>query len=216
MAEHPETQKARKVLVHSKDSVDAFLEAFTVTRRARNARGAPTDEDQDLARAALVFAAAGLDSSIKHLIKDSLQSLAEFDEVVGQQFHKFVKKVVSDESPNRLASALLDESPRRQLLESYIYELTGSSLQSFEELGKASGALGIKVSELAKKKSQLEEVFRVRNKIIHELDVRFEAKQGQRDRNSRSRKDLEGDAKLLIKIGNEFVSAVEKKLEDRS
>lgn len=212
MAEHPETQKARKVLAHAKDSVDAF----TVTRRARNARGAPTDEDQDLARAALVFAAAGLDSSIKHLMKESLQSLADFDVGVGQQFHKFVKKLVADESPNRLASALLADSPRRHLLDSYIYELTGSSLQSFEELGKASGALGIEVTALAQKKKQLVEVFRVRNKIIHELDVRFEAQQGRRDRNSRSKTDLERDAKLLIKIGNDFVAAVEKKLEAQS
>lgn len=216
MTEYTETLKARKVLAHAKDSVDAFLGAFTVTRRARNARGAPTDEDQDLARAALVFAAAGLDSSIKHLIKDSLQSLADFDDGVGQQFHKFVKKVVADESPNRLALALLADSPRRHLLDSYIYELTGSSLQSFEELGKAAGALGIKITTLTQKKKDLEEVFRVRNKIIHELDVRFEAQQGQRDRNSRSKTDLERDAKLLLKIGNDFFKAVEKKLEAKS
>ena len=85
MSEHEETSKAKKVVNHAKDSVRGFLDAFTAVRAHRNAeRGAPTDEDQDLARAALVFAAAGLDSCIKHLIKDSIHSLSIFDRNVGK------------------------------------------------------------------------------------------------------------------------------------
>jgi hypothetical protein len=214
VADRAETTKARRVLAHAKDSVKGFLDAFKTVREARNAAGAPTDEDQDLARAALVFAAAGLDSCIKHLIKESLQTLAGLDGDVAEKFDKFVRKVIQDKSPARLASALAAESPRQRLLESYIYDLTGSSLQSFDEVAKAAGALGISVGSLSKRKKELEEVFRTRNKIIHELDVKFEAQVGQRERNSRSKTQLGKDAKLLLKIGDEFVSAIEKKLEE--
>ena len=38
-----------------------FLNIFQTTKAARNARGAATDEEQDLLRAMLGFASAGLD-----------------------------------------------------------------------------------------------------------------------------------------------------------
>jgi hypothetical protein len=217
MTEFLETTNARKVIGHAEDSAKGFFGAFTVVRRARNAgRGAPTDEEQDLARAALVFTAAGLDSCIKHLIRESLHSLTQFDPKVGEQFEKFVKKVIQDDSPDRLSAALLSESPRKQLVDSYIYELTGSSLQSFEELAKAAGALGIEVAPLTQKKKAIQEVFTARNKIIHELDIKFEAQPGQRERNSRSKSQLESDSQLLIEVAESFVVAVEEKLEENS
>ena len=216
MSEHVETSKAKKVVEHAKDSVKGFLEAFTAVRKHRGAgKGAPTDEDQDLARAALVFAAAGLDSCIKHLIKDSIHSLAAFDLKVGEHLDKFVKKLIRAESPDRLADALLADSPRQSLVDSYIYELTGSSLQSFEELAKASGALGIKVDMLTQKKNEISEIFRTRNQIIHELDVKFEAQQGQRERNSRTKTKLEDEAHLLLSLAEHFIKAVDDKLDDQ-
>jgi len=216
MPEHEETSKAKKVVNHAKDSVKGFLDAFTAVRAHRNAgRGAPTDEDQDLARAALVFAAAGLDSCIKHLIKDSIHSLSIFDLKVGEQLGKFVKKLIRTDSPDRLAVALLADSPRQNLVDSYIYEITGSSLQSFEELAKAAGALGIKIDILTEKKTELVEVFKTRNKIIHELDVKFEAQQGVRERNNRTKTQLEDEAKLLLSIAEKFIAAVDKKIENQ-
>jgi RiboL-PSP-HEPN len=209
-----ETDKAKKVVAHAKNSVNGFLDAFTTVRKNRSAKGAPTDEDQDLARAALVFAAAGLDSCIKHLIKESIHSLSLFDQKVHEQLDKFVKKVIMADSPDRLASALLADSPRQDLVDSYIYELTGSSLQSFEELAKAAGALGITINTLNQNKKGIIEIFSTRNKIIHELDVKFEAQQGQRDRNSRTKTKLENDAKLLLTIADEFITAVDNKIEN--
>ena len=209
-----ETDKARKVLDHASQSVGGFLDAFTAVRREREARGAPTDSDQDLARAALVFAAAGLDSCIKHLIKDACQSLAGTNREVGEKFRKFVAKLVSDESPKRLTEALVADSPKQQLLESYIYELTGSSLQSQDELAKAAGALGIKVPLLSERRGDIVEVFKTRNKIIHELDVQFDAGVGQRQRTSRTKRALEADSKLLLEVGAQFVEQVEAALDE--
>ncbi|MCG8526439.1 MAG: HEPN domain-containing protein [Opitutales bacterium] len=214
MSEIAETKNARRVLSHAKDSSKGFLQAFKSVRQARGAgRGAPTDEEQDLARASLVFAAAGLDSCIKHLIKECLESLSNCDTKVKELFLKFAKKVVKDDSPDRLVAAILSESPRQKLLESYIYELTGSSLQSFDELAKAAGALGVSVEKLTKKKSKIQTIFETRNKIIHELDVKFDAEVGQRERNSRSKATLEEDSKTLLDIAEEFVIAVENKLK---
>lgn len=214
--DHKETSKAKKVVNHAKDSVKGFLDAFAVVRVHRGAgQGAPTDEDQDLARAALVFAAAGLDSCIKHLIKDSIHSLSAFDQKVSEQLGKFVRKLIRSESPDGLADALLANSPRQSLVDSYIYELTGSSLQSFDELAKAAGALGIKVDLLTQEKSKIVEVFKTRNKIIHELDVKFEAKQGQRERSSRTKPRLETDANLLLSLAEKFIEAVDKKLQNQ-
>lgn len=216
MPDFDETAKARKVLGHARDSVKGFIDAFTAVRTHRGVgQGAPTDEDQDLPRAALVFAAAGLDSCIKHLIKDSLHSLSLFDPKVRTLLDKFVKKVIRADSPDRLASALLSDSPRQDLVDSYIYDLTGSSLQSFDELAKAAGALGVKVDMLIEKKKEITEIFVTRNKIIHELDVKFEAQPGQRERNSRSKSGLETNAKLLLSIADKFVDAVETKLANQ-
>ena len=209
-----ETNKAKKVVDHAKNSVKAFSDAFTAVRQHRGAgKGAPTDEDQDLARAALVFAAAGLDSCIKHLLKESIHSLSLFDPKVREQLDKFVKKTIRSESPDRLVSALLADSPRKDLVDSYIYELTGSSLQSFEELAKAAGALGVKIDTLNQNKKVITDIFRIRNMIIHELDVKFESQQGQRERNSRTKTKLAKDAELLLSIATEFISSVDQKLE---
>ena len=212
----PETDKSKKVVGHAKDSVAGFANAFDAVRQHRGAgAGAPTDEEQDLARAALVFAAAGLDSCIKHLIKDSITSLAEFDSKVKDQLNKFVRKLLESETNDRIASALLADSPRIDLIDSYIYELTGSSLQSFEELAKAAGALGINVQPLVDNKTELVRIFKMRNKIIHELDVNFDGGVGQRERNSRSKDDLVADSNLLLTVADGFVGGVEHKLENR-
>ena len=215
MPDHPETTKAKKVIGHAKDSVAGFLDAFEVVRKARDAgRGAPTDEEQDLARAALVFAAAGLDSCIKHLIKDSIVSLSNFDEKVGDLLSRFVRNLLEVDPKHRLVSALLAESSRSDLIDSYIYELTGSSLQSFDQLASASGALGIKVEILTSNKKDVQRIFAARNDIIHELHVNIDGEVGQRERNSRSKTQLDVDAKLLLSIAEQFIKLVNEKLDN--
>ena len=211
-----ETDNAKLVVGHAKDSVTGFSNAFDAVRQHRNAgAGAPTDEEQDLARAAVVFAAAGLDSCIKHLIKDSINTLADFDPKVKEQLNKFVRKLIDGESNDRIASALLADSPRTDLIDSYIYELTGSSLQSFEELAKAAGALGINVQPLVDNKTDLVRIFKMRNQIIHELDVNFDGGRRQRQRNSRVKNDLVTDSNLLMQVADGFIERVDHKLESR-
>jgi hypothetical protein len=46
---------------------------------------------------------------------------------------------------------LVSDDPRARLIEDYIYDLTGSSLQSAEEVGKTAGALGINDADLRRR-----------------------------------------------------------------
>ena len=68
----PECQSAYIILTNAHESSSSFLDIFNTTRQARRARGTPTDEEQDLLRAMLLFAASGLDSMVKQLIRDAL------------------------------------------------------------------------------------------------------------------------------------------------
>ena len=85
-------------------------------------------------------------------------------------------------------------------------------MQSPEELARAAVALDIEVPMLNDERAELKNTFAIRNKIIHELDVKFGAGQGQRKRNSRRKDDLESKSHLLLDVGDSFIEAVEKKL----
>ncbi len=62
--------RAHSILERACDAAEAFVSAFATVRRARKAKGTPTDHEQDLMRAGLVFAAAGLDTLVKQLIRE--------------------------------------------------------------------------------------------------------------------------------------------------
>ena len=60
----------------ARDAASSFLAAFTQSRRARGSpRGTSTDAEQDMLRAALVFAGAGLDAVVKQLLADAGEQL---------------------------------------------------------------------------------------------------------------------------------------------
>src|SRR5438093_6910832 len=72
---------------------DAFQGLCDTSRTARRATGgALTDAEQDLLRAMLVFAAAGLDSLVKQLIRDALRPLAGKDSAVRAELETFVTR----------------------------------------------------------------------------------------------------------------------------
>lgn len=215
-----ETDRAELVLTHTKYSIKHFREAFDTIRKARSASGPPTAGEQDLIRASLTFAAAGLDSVLKELIKGSIRTLAEKDAGVQKGLEEYARRQLRNEndggtakdSTSFLAKILTSQSPYEQLIDNYTLYLTGNSLQSTEELFKASSALGVNINTLKTKESELKEAFEIRNKIIHELDVRFDVKHGQKQRNSRTKNQLNEKTDLVIKVADEFIKAVNKKL----
>ena len=217
-----ETRRARTVIDHARTSASSFFESYSIVRRERGAGSrAPTNTEQDLSRAGLVFAAAGLDSSIKELIRGAVPALALLDDGVRNGLESFVRSRLRKDQEaggnarNRLlAQLLLVDCPSDVLLEEYVLDLTGSSLQSSEELKRTAKALDIEVNLLSDERDELKDAFEIRNKIIHELDVKFGAGRGQRKRNSRRKDDLEAKAHLLLDVGDSFIEAVEQKLAE--
>jgi hypothetical protein len=58
------------------------------------------------------------------------------------------------------------------------------------------------------------EIFEIRNRIIHELDVNFAGGRGHRKRNSRTRPALEEYTQILLALGEEIIKKVEVKLHE--
>ena len=220
MANLEETSRARIVLEHTESSVETFFWVFDIIMKSKGG-GGPRDEEQDLLRAALVFAGAGLDSCLKELIRGSLKALAKIDEGVQEEFETFVQRQLRGESEEPesiggykfLASVLSSSHPQSKLLNEYVYYLTGTSLQSVEQLFKTFKALGIDTKFLGEQKPALVMIFEARNKIIHELDINFARGRGHRARNSRRRPDLEEYSKLLVKVATTTIKLVEDKLQ---
>lgn len=216
-----ETEKARKVLSQARDSVEGFLKAFETVRKARNAKATTTDEEQDLLRATLVFAAAGLDAVTKELIRGSIRALAAMHSDVQTELETFVQRQLRGDAEEFegvggtkfLARVLVAPAPQEKLIELYVLELTGSSLQSADQLIRATKALGLKPSEMMIDPKKLTPLFRVRNKIIHELDVNLDQTRARRNQNSRTRGDMEDNAKVLLRIADNLVNGVNQNLK---
>lgn len=221
-AELDKTRKSYLILKYSHESADSFLEAFEVVRNERGAqRGATTDEEQDLLRMMVVIAAAGLDSLLKQTIRDCLPKLVELDENVQQGLETFVVRQLRGEvedlntsAANKfLAKVLLADSHQAQVIEEYVQHLTGSSLQSASEVMKAVSALGINPKQINIQPDKLKPIFDIRNRIIHELDIDFEA--ARRNRSSRRLQDMVDRTNLLLQLSEKVLEAVYAKLNEK-
>lgn len=214
-----ETRKSYLILKFSHESADSFFEALEVVRQERGAqRGALTDEEQDLLRMMVVIGAAGLDSLLKQIIRDSLPRLVQLDENVQLGLETFVTRQLRGEvedsntaaSNKFLAKVLLADSHQTQVIEEYIQHLTGSSLQSAAEVMKATTALGLNPQQISIEPNKLKPIFDIRNRIIHELDINFEA--ARRNRNSRTVKDMVDRTNLLLQLSENILKSVYNKL----
>jgi len=214
---HPVISKGFLVLKYVHDSAEALLSALLTVRQERHARrGALTDEEQDLLRAMLVTAASGLDSMVKRLILAVLPPLCDYDEDVLTKFQEHVvKKLKGDVQGNTTADAakflarvLTDGCPRETLIEDYVYELTGSSMQSASQLYKAANALGIGDDFICR--TTLTPIFSARNQIIHELDINFE--EARRNRRSRRKGRMIKSTNQLLALSEVFYLRCEEKL----
>jgi len=157
-----ETAKARAILEQATKAKTSLLDACDASRTARGAagggpaKGTLKDAEQDLLRAMLVFSGAGLDAVLKQLIKDALRSLADRDTSVQTGLETFATRqirddnVLSDAASGRkcLGQVLAFPNPQRKLLDLYILDLTGDSLQSPDQVMKTVNALGLETKNL--------------------------------------------------------------------
>jgi hypothetical protein len=234
--ETDECSKAYTILKYTHDSSFALHQAYRLARDIRafksrkkgeqqeskefkEVRGLSTDEEQDLLRAMLVMAASGLDAVTKQIIRDTLPTLVRKDSNAQEELEKFVRgRIKGDtEGPDGtaggkyLARILVADSIQQRLIEDYISNLTGSSLQSAEELSKTAKALAIQPQDAGINAKELKPIFDCRNKIIHELDINLEGK--YRKRNVRSESKMLQYTNALISVAEELVKAVDKRLK---
>jgi|SRR3989344_8203231 len=206
------------IVVKTVDAVNSFRSLYKVGRRGLS--GPSTHAQQDLYRAMLVFACAGLDVLVKQLIKTKLPQLMSSDKKVKEKFKDFVKRgMKKDEKEllNAIALALVDDSPKEFLAQEYIESLTGDSLQSVEELRRVSEASGLDRDIIFSrdKMNVLKDAFIVRNQIIHEMDINIipqkSKKTGYRTRRQRKSPEMEGHTKNILDLAQEIFTAFKAK-----
>lgn len=223
-----EVAKAYLISKYAHESASSLAQAFEQVRARRIKSkkltvkgGATTDEEQDLLRAILVFAGSGLDSMLKQLIRDCLPSLAACDAAVQKKLEEFALrrlKAATSEAPDLagtklLAAVLAAESPRSKLIEAYVQELTGGSLQSMESLSRSLDALGLGEKELKIDRKALDEIFKARNKIVHEFDLNFD--HPKRNRQTRKRESMVKDARAILRLTGELLAVIDRRLSAR-
>ena len=210
---------AAVILERAHESAAALLAARHLSRAERGRpRGISTDDEQDLLRAMLVMAAAGLDAMMKQLVRDTIPVLLPSEANVQDGLEKFVTRRLgtradTDDQRGRtgnvlLARALISISPQQTFLAEYLDELSGGSLQSPDELTRVAKALGLDPKIVDK--NVLTPIFRTRNKILHELDISLE--RDRRRRNHRGLQDMVKSANTLLGLAEAILGQVNTKL----
>ncbi len=208
-----ELQNAHAVLKHTRSTVKSFLEAFDGPQGRSRRPGTPSDYDYDLLRAMLVFACAGLDSMVKHAIRDALPTVIDRVDRAEDNFREFVEKKLPTEG--RLAARMLSRiltarSPRGALVEELLRDLTGQSLQSKAQLLRAGSFFDLPSDELVDDMEQFDHIFRVRNEIVHEMDIDFS--QPRRNRTPRSKEEMVKCTKAVLVCAAKLLAGVDSKL----
>lgn len=208
-----ETEKAFYIFCSAQRASASFLDQFEGARKARGARGIATDAEQDLLRAMVLFASAGLDSLVKQLVRDALPEVVERDEGATQQFRDRAEKYVVRGDvldASLVVSALTSHDPRQVLMDRLVEELTSSSLQSAEQLFKVAAFFNLPTSELVSHPQELKDVFAARNEISHEMDVDFD--QPRRNRRTRPKANMVRYTNTLLATGRRFLEHVDSVL----
>ena len=205
-----------QVVDYAHASATSLLTAFNTVGRERG-RGAPTTAQQDLLRAMLLTVGAGLDSCAKQLIEHALPALAapggpSRDELVTFAVRRLRK---GEETSAALDAKFLVElmlgQPEENLIKAFTAEPTSSRLPATEQPHKVAAALGVsKNQELKKAINDLQNSFKIRNKIAHEMDINFSST--GRNRTSRSRDPMVAETNKLLTAADLLLSAVDAHL----
>lgn len=210
------TDAAQRFLAGAYDSVNGLLGSLDTLRTIRkegqgDIRGRMPESEADLLRAAVVFTGAGLDATLKQLVRDVLPQLLKSSSLAHDKFESFAADRMGTgeiADAKMIARYLTSSDPRGRLIEDYIYDLTGSSLQSAEEVQLAAGALGVEDPVLRKRISGLRPLFVMRNEISHELDLLRPEKQGDRSRRTRSMPKTIEQCHEGFEVGQLIINAV--------
>ncbi len=167
----------------------------------------------------LLFAGAGLDACAQQVVREALPKVVANNENARQALVNFGARQLrkSDETDvggidARVLASLLLGDPEADLIERLIDELTGSSMQSVEELKRVASHLGALGSEdLMEAIENVKDPLGVRNRIAHDMDVKFTQTTGP-NRKGRKRADMVRDANYLLTAAEQLIVAVDAEL----
>lgn len=149
---------------------------------------------------------------IKQLIRDALPKVIDKNEGAEQQFKAFVKKKLSGDPKmgvDLMAISITSKQPRERTLAWFVEELTQDSLQSKDQIFQIAAFFDIPSSMVHKQPHQLADVFKVRNRIIHELDIDFSGT--NRKRVPRKRDDMEAHVAQILATAATILSEVDRR-----
>lgn len=200
--------KSFKILEGTLDSCNSFMDLY----EEKKLKKSDAPELQDLLRAMLLFACAGLDSVVKQLVKDALSTVIDNHEGARQYLSSFVERKLKKEPIDLtfLSQALTSINSLKHLSNSMVLDITSGSLQSKDELYKVGACFDIPTDNLISDDKKLKEAFDVRNSISHEMDVDFMQPQGHQKK--REPKEMKEYTELIISVAGKFISEVDKKL----
>jgi hypothetical protein len=150
------------------------------------------------------------------LIEDALPRLLEFSAQAQRKFEEFTARNISAAEivdPKSVARYLASAEPRQLLIRDYVYKLTGSSLQSEQQVETVAGALGIDDKPLRKSIPELKPLFVARNEISHELDLQRLEKPGDRTRRSRPMSGTKKICDAGFGISQRIINAVNVEID---
>ena len=190
------TDESYDILKKSQETCEHFLSIYDILNKSK---GKPTDKNQDLLRAMLVFSSSALDVVLKSLIRSNLRNAIKKKKISKENFNKFVKRNVGGNrsSTNRfyidlefLANSLSEENPRVFLIQKYIEDTISGSLQSKPKIIEIGKKFGFDIEKETKIKiNEYDIIFKTRNEIIHQMDISKDEK-NTRKRIQRKRDDL--------------------------
>jgi hypothetical protein len=213
-----QVEVSASIYEYSVESANALWSAYDLARLNRGKpRGMTTDQEQDLLRAMLVASASGLDGALKRLIRDALPDLIKRSTPAYEALETFAQRYVQSGagegagiSAKRMARLLAAHSPQERLIQEYVKELTGDSLQSPDQLFKVCGALGGNAQTLVGDAKALKAVFDARNQIIHELDMNLTS--AKRKRRTRSQTTMKEYSEKLLRLCASVISDTDSRL----
>lgn len=215
----PALAQAHRILMAANMAASNFWFLWDIFRSDKPKGGTSSDSEQDLLRAMLVFACAGLDSMIKQIVQDALPLVIERDSSAREQLVRYAESRIGHRDGTSgdlvldhrlLTRLLLAPSPQAGFIQQLVQELTADSLQSKTEIMKVSAFFGLEPKLVCPDPHALDATFKVRNRIIHEMDVNLTGR--TRKRTSRTLKEMQTSTKLILDVGAAFLREVDRKL----
>jgi len=149
---------------------------------------------------------------IKQLVRDALPKVIDNNEGAAAQFRNFVEKKIGQDprfSVEIIALSITSRTPREQTLNRFITVLTQESLQSKDQIFQIAAIFDIPSKDIYSKPDDLRDVFKTRNKIIHELDI--DMSDGTRTRVARSKKELVKCVNVIFESASAFLGEVDRR-----